>query len=158
MFVSLSLQGRGALDEIQKDEMGSGVDVVVVEGSADSVSNVKVYDFKERTKLFSLAVIKLCSPLMRDAVSRVMAHQLLRSATSVGANYREADFGRSNAEFVAKIGDCLREASESVYWIELLIESGIGERVVFEELKQEAEELVKILYLIKRNAKRNPKV
>ena len=64
------------------------------------------------------------SALPKNAVAQVLGKQVLRSATSVGANYREASRGRSKAEFVSKIGDCLKEIDETEYWLELLVESG----------------------------------
>jgi four helix bundle protein len=62
--------------------------------------------------------VRLYAALPRGKVAQVFGAQLLRAGTSVGANYREAQRGRSLAEFKAKIGDCLREADESLYWIE----------------------------------------
>lgn len=77
-------------------------------------------DLKERTRAFALRVIKLYSALPKDEVAQVLGKQLLRSGTSVGANYREAHRGRSKAEFIAKMGDCLKELDESTYWLDLL--------------------------------------
>ena len=59
-----------------------------------------------------------------DTVAQVLGKQVLRSGTSVGANYREASRGRSKAEFISKIGDCLKEIEETEYWLELLVDSG----------------------------------
>jgi four helix bundle protein len=101
-------------------------------------------DLKRRTKRFSLDVIRVCEQLPQRPAARVIANQLLRSATSVGANYRSAFRSRSNAEFVAKIGIVLEEADESVYWIELLCESGLVSGPQIELLLQESEELVAI--------------
>ena len=83
-------------------------------------------DLAPRTKTFARRVIRLYSALSKqDVVAQVLGKQLLRSGTSVGANYREARRGRSKAEFTAKIGDCLKEADETLYWLELLAEEKI---------------------------------
>jgi four helix bundle protein len=111
----------------------------------DNVTNERRgEDLKRRTKRFSLDVIRLCEQLPQRPSARVIANQLLRSATSVGANYRSAFRSRSNAEFIAKLGIVLEEADESVYWIELLCESGLVPRPRIESLLLESEELVAI--------------
>ena len=81
-------------------------------------------DLRNRTKRFALRIIKLYASLPRLAVAQTLGHQLLRSGTSVGANYREACRARSNAEFVSKLGDSLKELEETSYWLELLGDSG----------------------------------
>jgi four helix bundle protein len=82
-------------------------------------------DLKPRTKAFALRIIKMFSALPKnDTVAQVLGKQVLRSGTSVGANYREASRGRSKAEFISKIGDCLKEIEETEYWLELLVDSG----------------------------------
>jgi four helix bundle protein len=75
-----------------------------------------------RTKQFTLRVCKLVDALPRATVGRAVANQLVRSATSVGANYRAACRARSRAEFAAKLGTILEEADESLYWLELIRE------------------------------------
>jgi four helix bundle protein len=80
--------------------------------------------FKARTKAYALRVIKLVDALPRDAVAKTLGHQLLRSGTSVAANYRASARARSNADFVAKMGIVEEECDESLLWIELLAESG----------------------------------
>jgi four helix bundle protein len=85
----------------------------------------KPQDLKPRTKAFALRVIRMYSKLPKnDTAAQVLGKQVLRSGTSVGANYREASRSRSKAEFVAKIGDCLKEIDETEYWLELLVDSG----------------------------------
>jgi four helix bundle protein len=81
-------------------------------------------DLRDRTKAFALRVVRLYSNLPKTTEAQVMGKQVLRSGTSVGANYREACRARSNAEFIAKLGDCLKELDENCYWFELLAESG----------------------------------
>lgn len=81
------------------------------------------FDLKGRTKTFALRVIAMFTKLPKSDVARILGKQVLRSGTSVGANYREADEARSKAEFISKMGDSLRELSETEYWLELLVES-----------------------------------
>ena len=80
-------------------------------------------DLRNRTKHFALRIIKLYGTLPRVAVAQTLGKQLLRSGTSVEANYREACRARSNAEFVSKLGDSLKELEETSYWLELLGDS-----------------------------------
>ena len=81
-------------------------------------------DLLDRTKAFALATIKFREHLPKDETSRILDRQLLRSGTSVGANYRAAHRAKSKADFISKMGSVLEEADESAYWIELLIEAG----------------------------------
>src|SRR5207237_8775939 len=83
-------------------------------------------DLEQRTKRFGVAIIKFCSSLPRSREADVLGRQLLRSATSIGANYREANRGVSRADFVNKIGTVQKEAAETQYWLELRIESSIA--------------------------------
>ena len=101
-------------------------------------------DLEQRTKRFALAVIRLCADLPRERAADVIARQLLRSATSIGANYREANRGVSRADFANKIGTVQKEAAETQYWIELLIESGINDGANATSLLGEATELLAI--------------
>lgn len=102
-------------------------------------------DLRKRTKRFALRVIKLYETLPRSGAAHVLGHQLLRSGTSVGANFREAHRSRSNAEFVAKVGDALKELEETAYWLELLVESGIVTQKKLALLIDEASQLIAIL-------------
>ena len=77
--------------------------------------NAEVADLRHRTKSFALRIIRMFASLPKTEEARVIGRQVLRSGTSLGANYREAQRGRSKAEFVAKIGDCLKELDESAY-------------------------------------------
>jgi four helix bundle protein len=83
-------------------------------------------DLERRTKLFAIRVIDFVSSLPRSMTSDVLTRQLLRSATSIGANYREANRRVSRADFSNKIATVQKEAAETQYWIELLMESKIG--------------------------------
>src|ERR1039457_4485728 len=96
---------------------------------------------KVRTKDFALRVLRLYRSLPRTEEARVLGTQLLRSSTSIGANYRAACRGRSRAEFVAKLGIVLEEADETVFWLELLLEGGIVKSEKLDDLLKEAQEL-----------------
>jgi len=98
--------------------------------------------FKERTKKFALAVVKLVESLPRTRTAEVLGRQLLRCGTSVGANYRAPCRGRSASDVVAKLGTVEEEGDESIYWMELLTDSSVvpAERLL--PLKREANELV----------------
>ncbi len=85
----------------------------------------RIRDLKPRTKAFALRIVRMYGVLPKRAAAAVLGRQVLRSGTSVGANYREANRARSRAEFIAKMGDCLKELEETEYWLELLVESGI---------------------------------
>jgi four helix bundle protein len=100
---------------------------------------------RARTKTFALRVITLVDALPNRRSADVIGRQLLRSATSVGTNYRSACRGRSRKEFVAKLGIVEEEADESGFWIDLLAESGLisGKRVA--DLSREADELTAIM-------------
>jgi four helix bundle protein len=111
-------------------------------------------DLLPRTKMFARRVIRLfCSLSKTDEVARVLGRQVLRSGTSVGANYREANRARSKAEFIAKIGDCLKEADESPYWLELLHDEGVVRPQKIAGLIKEADELVAIFLTISKRAR-----
>lgn len=110
-------------------------------------------DLKERTKKFALNIIRLVASLPRTREADLIGRQLLKAGTSVGANYREANRGRSKAEFRAKIGIVEQESDESLYWLELLKESGITGGKLLEELIVEADELVAIFTTIGKKSK-----
>ena len=112
---------------------------------------------KDRTKRFALRIIRLCRCVPRTPESRVISYQLLRSGTSVAANYRAACRARSSAEFVAKLGLVLEEADESLFWLELLVEAGIITHIRIECLLAEANALVAIFVASLKTAKANPK-
>ncbi len=101
-------------------------------------------DLKKRTKQFSIDVIKFVSSLPHGEVKSVLGRQLMRSATSVAANYRSACRGRSKAEFIAKLGICEEEADESMLWLELFMETGFADNVNAKKLWKEADELTAI--------------
>jgi four helix bundle protein len=112
-------------------------------------------DLKTRTKAFSLRVIRLVESLPRGRTADVIGKQLLRSGTSVGANYRASCRARSSADFIAKMGIVEEEADESIYWMELLVESGLVRQELLADLIKEADELVAIVVSSIKTAKRN---
>ena len=101
-------------------------------------------ELKQRTKIFGLKIIRLVENLPSTKTTRVIGNQLIRSGTSVGANYRAACRGRSKAEFIAKMGIVIEEADESMYWMVMLIEAGIVPENQLSDLLSEANELVAI--------------
>jgi four helix bundle protein len=98
--------------------------------------------FKLRTRKFALDIIRLVESLPRNRAADVIARQLLRSGTSVGSNYRAACRGRSTADVIAKLGIVEEEADESVYWMELLVDSGLIAQDQVQALNKEANELI----------------
>jgi hypothetical protein len=146
------------------------------------------FDLRKRTKLFGLRIVEMFVALPKTDAARILGRQVLRSGTSVGANYREAHRARSKADgvrqhgdgvvkrsvtardivegehcrvprgrqceqFIAKIGDCLKELDETSYWIELLTESGIIRPAKVAALMDETNQLLAILTTIAKNAK-----
>ncbi|MBW4489983.1 MAG: four helix bundle protein [Trichocoleus desertorum ATA4-8-CV12] len=98
--------------------------------------------FKQRTKDLALRVIRLINALPHDKVAEVIGKQLLRSATSVGANYRAACRGKSTADVIAKLCIVEEEADETLYWLELLIEAEVVPAPKLEKLMVETNEVV----------------
>jgi four helix bundle protein len=111
-------------------------------------------ELKQRTKQFSLRILKLVAALPKTVEGRAVGSQLVRSGTSVGANYRAACRGRSKPEFIAKLGTVEEEADESAFWMELIVESGLLEKRRVEPLLQEANELVAIIVASRKSATR----
>jgi four helix bundle protein len=102
------------------------------------------HDLKLRTKQFALRILRLYRALPAKEEARILGRQVLRSGTSVGANYRAACRARSRAEFIAKLGIALEEADETVFWLELLLEGGIVNHEKLDALLKEAQELTSI--------------
>ena len=88
-----------------------------------------------------------------DTIAQVLGKQVLRSGTSVGANYREASRARSKAEFTSKIGDCLKEIEETEYWLELLVDSGCISEEKMADLLDETRQLIAIFTTINKRSK-----
>ena len=114
-------------------------------------------DLKERTKEFALRIIRLYGVLPKTTAAQIIGKQALRSGTSVGAHYHEAQRSRSNAELISKIEGALQEMDETAYWLELLADSGIVRADRLADLRREADELTAILVTCNKNAKKRTK-
>lgn len=110
-------------------------------------------ELKARTKLYALRIIKVVDALPSDSASRTLGNQLLRSGTSVAANYRASSRAKSNADFISKMGTVEEECDESLLWMELLIESGRIEENQLDSLIGEGSELLAITVASIRTAK-----
>ena len=102
-----------------------------------------------------MRVIKLVNALPNNTAGRTIGNQLIRSGTSVAANYRAACRGRSKAEFIAKLGTVEEEADESAFWMELIIESKLMDENLVKNLWQESVEIIKIMASSKISAREN---
>lgn len=109
-------------------------------------------ELKQRTKKFALRMLKLVGALPRTIEGRAIGNQLVRSGTSVGANYRAACRGRSKAELISRLGTVEEEADESAFWMELIIEGGLLSPKKVEKLLSEANELVAIMVASRKSA------
>ena len=108
-----------------------------------------------RTKSFSLRILKLVDQLPRTTSGRAIGNQLVRSGTSIGANYRAACRSRSRAEFAAKLGVVAEEADETVYWLELVCDGDLIPANKLTELLREADELTAIFTAGRRTSSKN---
>lgn len=116
------------------------------------------HELQARTKKFAVDIIKLVKAAPYDRSLNVLTNQLIRSATSVGANYRAACKGKSTADFINKIVIVEEEADETIYWLELMEESGALVSDHLSTLKREANELTAIFTAIGKTAKANHKL
>ena len=108
----------------------------------------KNQDLRQRTKAFALRIIHLYSELPKTAIAQTLGKQVLRSGTSVGAQYREAQRAKSNADFISKIEGSLQELDETEYWLELIGESGTMPEERLKPLIEETNELIAIFVTI----------
>ena len=109
-------------------------------------------ELKQRTKSFALLVTRIVDALPNTVKGRAIANQIMRSATSVAANYRGACRARSRAEFIAKIGVVEEEADETAFWLELIIDTSLCGQSQIEPLLQDAGELVAIMAASRKSA------
>jgi four helix bundle protein len=114
-------------------------------------------DLKVRTKEFALLIIRLYSSLSKATVAQVLGKQLLRSGTSVGAHYYEAQRAKSNADFISKIEGALQELDETTYWLELLESSGFITTEKLNSINKEINELISIFVSIVKAVKSRSK-
>jgi four helix bundle protein len=110
-------------------------------------------EMKQRTKQFALRIIRLSAALPKGREADVLGRQLLKSGTSIGANYREAVRASSRRHFVSNLEICLREGDETIYWLELLAESGVVSEKRLSGLLDECNQLVAIMTATVRTAK-----
>ena len=110
-------------------------------------------DLRVRTKQFAVRIIRMYAALPARTEANIIGKQVLRSGTSVGANLREAYRGRSDAEFVAKLGDCLKEVEETGYWLELLVDAELVPAERLAALHDECRQLNAILTTIIKKVK-----
>jgi four helix bundle protein len=110
-------------------------------------------DLRVRTKKFALRIIRLFTALPKRCEAELIGKQLLRCGTSVGANFREAHRSRSDAEFVSKVGDCLKELEETCYWLELLVDAELVAADRLSPLLDECNQLIAILTTIAKKVK-----
>jgi four helix bundle protein len=115
---------------------------------------MKPEEFKKRTKVFALRVIRLAEALPKSRTANVIGKQLLRCGTSVGANYRAASRAKSSADFIAKMAIVEEECDESIYWMELLVEAGLMDEERVADLKTEANEIVSMVVASIKTARR----
>jgi four helix bundle protein len=108
---------------------------------------------RTRTKAFALRIIRMSQTLPRSREANVILQQVLRSATGMAANYRAAGRSRSKAEFIAKIGVVVEEADETVFWLEMLMESGIVRASKLTNLLTEATQLLAIFTASRKTAR-----
>ncbi len=101
-------------------------------------------DLRERTKRFAIRIVRLFRSLPKTEEARVLGKQVLRAGTAVAANYRAVCRARSKAEFIAKMGVVVEEADETLFWLELLVETSIVKEIRLKSLLEEANELVAI--------------
>lgn len=116
-------------------------------------SKFKRYDLEDRTLEFGKRIIRLCKSLTKNNQNYVLSNQIMRSGASLGANYREANETETKKEFNYRIRICRKEAKETIYWLELIIESNpeLKERII--PLMSEAIELLKIFAAIAKSSK-----
>lgn len=118
-------------------------------------TKVKVYDLEERTAKFAEEVIKFVKGLEKNDVNKVLVNQIVRSATSIGANYMEADGAESRKDFEHKISLCKKEAKETKHWLRMIATANPTKEDRCRELSQEAQELTLIFSSILLTSKRN---
>jgi four helix bundle protein len=128
-------------------------DQVAENESLDEELREPAFDLRDRTFDFALRIIRLYNALPESDEARVLGKQLLRSGTSVGANYREAHRGRSKPEFILKIGDCLKELDETSYWLDLLSHANIVPAAKLANLQDETHQLLAIFTTIAKKTK-----
>lgn len=112
---------------------------------------------KARTKAYANRVVKLCGALSNNWVARILGQQLLRSGTSVGANYRAVCRAKSNADFINKLRIVEEECDESLFWMELLVDNNLVKASRLRELMKEGNEILAIVVSSAKTARMSPR-
>lgn len=112
-------------------------------------------DLKTRTKKYAIRIVKLVNALPKNTAGYTIGKQLIRSGTSVAANYRATCRARSQAEFISKIGIVIEEADESAFWLELIIETNLMKKELVEPLLNETNEIIAIMVASSNTASKN---
>jgi four helix bundle protein len=110
-------------------------------------------EMKNRTKVYANRVVKLCSALPENWIARTLGKQLLRSGTSVGANYRAVCRAKSNPDFINKLRIVEEECDESLFWMELLVDNDLVKAGRLDELMKEADELLAIVFSLAKTSR-----
>ena len=109
----------------------------------------------DKTTAFAIRIVKCCKYLQEDRKEYIMSNQILRSGTSIGANIHEGIYAQSRADFVSKMSISLKEASETSYWLDLLHKTDYLSDVMFDSLKIEMDEIMRIIISSIKTAKKN---
>ncbi len=117
------------------------------------ITNSKQYDLEDRTLEFGKRIIRLCKALPKNTINFRLIDQIIRSGTSMGANYREANETETKKDFKYRIRICRKEGKETIYWLDLIIEANPEFTERIKPLLQEATELVKIFAAILEKSK-----
>ncbi len=102
-------------------------------------------EFKKRTRAFGLRAIRVVESLPKTQTGQILGRQLLRSGTSVGANYRAAVRGKSRADFISKLGTVEEECDESIYWMEMLVDARCIKAALVADLMEEGDQILAIV-------------
>ena len=113
----------------------------------------RAVELRARSKAFAIRIVRLFRLLPRTEEARLIGRQVLRSGTSMAANYRAVCRSRSMAEFVSRMGIVIEESDETVFWLELLVDTGIVRKEKMDSLIQEADELLRIFAASRHTAK-----
>jgi len=116
---------------------------------------MKENNIKDKSFAFAVRVVRLYQHVTEQKREYILSKQILRSGTSVGAMIREAEHGQSKADFIHKFAIAQKEINETIYWLELLHETGYIDENQFESLNNDAVELIKIITVIIKNTKKN---
>ena len=108
---------------------------------------------KSKSFDFALKVVKIAQDIMKNKKEYVMSRQLLRSATSVGANVRESEYAQSKPDFISKMSIALKEANETDYWLDLVFHASLLDEINYKALKSDIDEIISILVAIVKSSK-----